>query len=341
MWIGLQQKRSISIARNIRKHLQSSAPPGRCRFWKTSGPISVYLQESLATRSWAIFYDYACWAKSFYSHQHLPADYLATSLSVLNEILTQELPPDYTTESDTFIRQSIRKLDACPPEIQSFFLPGNPRSAIARSYLEALLTPDREGARKIINDAVESGVPLREIYLNVLEPVLRETGRLWHAGKISVAKEHYVSASVKLVLARMHDRIVTSPGLKPKGKRVVAACVESEYHEVGIQMVAAFFEMDGWDAYFTGANTPADSILEAVRDHDADVLALSSTMVSDIPLVHYLIRSLHADPTTKKVKIIVGGYPFAIVPGLWKQVGADAFAGNAEEAVAVANQLTS
>jgi methanogenic corrinoid protein MtbC1 len=40
------------------------------------------------------------------------------------------------------------------------------------------------------------------------------------------------------------------------------------------------------------------------------------------------------------VKIIVGGSPFAILPDLWHQVGADAVAATAEEAVAVANRVT-
>jgi methanogenic corrinoid protein MtbC1 len=36
---------------------------------------------------------------------------------------------------------------------------------------------------------------------------------------------------------------------------------------------------------------------------------------------------------------MVGGYPFNIAPDLWKTVGADAFARDAMEAVAVAARL--
>ena len=299
-----------------------------------------YLQEALATRSGAIFYDYTCWAKALYYPLHLPGDYLTSGLSALDDILKEELPTDFREEADTFIRQSIAKAEQCPALIPSYIGTENPQATVARSYLEALLTPDREGARKIINGAIESGVSLRDIYLNVLQPVLRETGRLWQTGKVSVAKEHYVSASVQLIVAKLHNRILSSGDRKRNGKTVVAACVEKEYHEVGIQMVAAFFEMDGWDTYFIGANTPAASLLEAVRDRSADVVALSSTMASDLPLMHYIIRSLRADPGTKKVKIIVGGYPFTIAPDLWKQIGADGCARDAEEAVAVSNKLT-
>jgi len=63
-------------------------------------------------------------------------------------------------------------------------------------------------------------------------------------------------------------------------------------------------------------------------------------MPSRLPELRYLVRSLRADAETARVKIIVGGYPFSIQPGLWKQVGADAVAAGAEEAVAAANRLT-
>ena len=44
-------------------------------------------------------------------------------------------------------------------------------------------------------------------------------------------------------------------------------------------------------------------------------------------------------PETENTKVIVGGNPFNIASGLWKNVGADAYAGNAQEAVAVANLI--
>ena len=52
-----------------------------------------YLQESLATRSGALFFDYTCWIRAFNLQLHLPGDYLVTEYTALNEVLSQELPP--------------------------------------------------------------------------------------------------------------------------------------------------------------------------------------------------------------------------------------------------------
>ena len=133
--------------------------------------------------------------------------------------------------------------------------------------------------------------------------------------------------------------MIESKRAKRRGKTLVAVCVSDELHEMGVRMVADFFEMDGWNTYFIGANTPTQSLIAAVKERKADVVALSSTMSFHLPSVDHHIRSLRQDPDTRHVKIIIGGYPFNIVPGLWQKVGADAYAGSADEAVAAGNRL--
>jgi len=297
-----------------------------------------YLQESLAINNEAIFNDYVSWARIIYTTRHLPPDYLPSTLVVLNDVLQQELPVDFRTKTERFIKKGIAVLGHAPAEILPFITRKNPLFAVSQSCLEALIAGDREKAWAGIAQAVTSGVPIRDIYLQVFQPVLWETGRLWQIGRAGIAEEHYVTASILLFISRLHDQI--HPAFSKtgrQGKTLVAGCVSDELHDIGIRMVADFFEMDGWDTYYIGGNIPAQSLLEAVRDRHADVVALSSTMAFHLPVVHYLIRSLRADPKTRGVKIIVGGYPFNIVPDLWKQVGADAFAGNAVEAVTLAN----
>ncbi|MFA5346651.1 MAG: cobalamin-dependent protein [Methanoregula sp.] len=300
-----------------------------------------YLQESLAINNDAIFIDYVSWARLIFATRHLPPDYLPSTLIALNEVLQKELPVDFRTKTESFIKKSIAMPVHVPGEIPPYITSEKPLYRVAQSCLEALIAADRKKAWTVIAQTVTSGVPVRDIYLQVLQPVLRETGRLWQIGKAGIAQEHYVTASILLFISRLHDQI-HSAGSKPgrRGKTLVAGCVSDELHDIGIRMVADFFEMDGWDTYYIGGNIPARSLLEAVRDQHADVVALSSTMAFHLPVVNYLIRSLRADPTTRNVKIIVGGYPFNIVPDLWKQVDADAFAGNADDAVAAANRLS-
>ncbi|MGB8219614.1 MAG: cobalamin-dependent protein [Methanoregula sp.] len=299
------------------------------------------LEESLAIDNPAVFIDHACWARVYLTSLHFPRNYVPFLLDTLGEVLQKELPLDFRKEAGGFVTESLVVLKTASPEIPSYITADNPLADVARSFLAAVIAADRKRAEGIMDDTLRSGTPLKDIYLNIFQPVLQETGRLWQMQKIGIAQEHFVTAYVEIHMARLHERFLSPDwGGKVRRQKTVVACgVGPELHDVGIHMVADFFEMDGWDTYYVGANTPIQSILEAVRDRKADIIALSTTMPRHLPDVQYLIRSLRADGDTMGVKIIVGGYPFRIVPDLWKQIGADAYAGTADEAVAVANRL--
>ncbi len=215
-----------------------------------------YLQESLAINNEVIFTDYIGWARLICATRHLPSDYLPSTLIALNEVLHQELPVDFRTRTESYVKKGIAVLGQAPAEIPPFITSENPLSALAQSCLEALLTGDREKGWAGIAQAVTSGVPVRDIYLEVFQPVLWETGRLWQIGKAGIAQEHYVTASILLFISRLHDQIHPGSDNRTTGKHSCCRCVSDELHDVGIRMVADFFEMDGWNIYYIGEILP-------------------------------------------------------------------------------------
>jgi methanogenic corrinoid protein MtbC1 len=137
-------------------------------------------------------------------------------------------------------------------------------------------------------------------------------------------------------MSQLYPRIFSSERLD---RRMVATCVGGELHEIGVRMVADFFEMEGWDTYYLGANTPTTSILQALDDRNADILAISATMTFHVSQVRQLIDAVRASDSGRDIGILVGGYPFNHSANLWRRVGADGFATHAQEAVQRANEL--
>ena len=299
------------------------------------------LEESLAIDNPAFIIDYARWATVHLTAMHFPESHVSRALDVLDEVINKELPPDFRDRAGTFIAETQASLKTIPKEIPSFITADNPLADTARAFLAAVLAADRMEAERVLADTAGSGIPVKEIYLHVFQPVLQETGRLWQVQLVSIAQEHSGTASVESLMARLHDKSLSSGRGRKRGRgtTVIAAGVGAELHGLGIRMVADFFEMDGWDTYYTGANTPAISIIEAAHARKPNVIALSTTMPRYLPDLEYLIRSVRSDPATAGTKIIVGGYPFRIVPDLWQRIGADAFADTADEAVVIADRL--
>lgn len=207
---------------------------------------------------------------------------------------------------------------------------------LASQYMAALLRGQRREAAELIMAAVDDGVSVKDVYLGVFQPSLYEVGRLWQTNQISVAEEHYFTAATQLVMSYLYPRIF---GTAQKDRTIVAACAGGELHEVGMRMVADFFEMEGWDSYYLGANTPHDSLVKAVREKKPHVLALSATMSFQIPAVGKVIREVREDAALDGVKILAGGYCFRVDPDLWRRLGADATAADAQQAVEVADRL--
>jgi methanogenic corrinoid protein MtbC1 len=132
-------------------------------------------------------------------------------------------------------------------------------------------------------------------------------------------------------MSQFYPRIFSS---KRNGRRLVSAAVSGDLHEIGVRMVSDFFEMEGWDTFYLGASTPITGVLQQVAERTPHVLAISATMSFHVHAVADLIAA--ARGAGKPPRILVGGAPFNSTPGLWEDVGADGFARDAAEAVAVA-----
>ena len=104
-------------------------------------------------------------------------------------------------------------------------------------------------------------------------------------------------------------------------------------------MISDFFEMDGWDTFYVGASTPADAIVDLLLARRADLLAVSATMTGHVRTVVQLIAEVRQGLGAVPIRIMVGGYPFNVAPGLWKTVGADGFAPDANAAVRIGTDL--
>jgi methanogenic corrinoid protein MtbC1 len=161
-------------------------------------------------------------------------------------------------------------------------------------------------------------------------------GRLWQTNEVSVAQEHYVTAATQLIMGQLYSYI---PMAARNGNRVVVTCAGGELHEIGARMVADLLEMEGWDSYFLGANSPLASILSAVAEREADILAVSVTIHYNVEAARKLIGEVRRSADAASLKVLIGGRPFLVTPNLWSTVGADAFAPDAEQAAAAAARL--
>lgn len=202
---------------------------------------------------------------------------------------------------------------------------------VMREYLEAVLAGDRRRAFAVLDRARGAGLSHREMYLAVFQPALREVGRLWEENRISVADEHLATAITQAAMARLYDDLFTLS--RQRGPLLIAACADSERHELGLRMICDLLELEGWDTVFLGATTPIDSLLEMVEARRPAVVALSASISPHLGRVREAIRVIRERMGDRAPVIAVGGRPFMEDPELAGRVGADLTAVDAVEAV--------
>lgn len=310
---------------------------GRGRCLEDTRYHLMFLTEALAAYSPDLFTDYVQWVKTLLAGLNIPADDLVVNLNIIQEIVKEHVPEETHDLLEKFMGQSIAEISMPAAELESFINEEDALSDLAHRYLQALLAGERHRASGMILDAVQAGTSVKDIYLQVFQRSQHEIGRLWQLNQITVAHEHYCTAATQMIMSQLYQYIFSTP---KNGRWLVATSVAGELHEIGIRMVADFFEMEGWDTLFLGANTPLRGIIQAVVEHNADVLAVSATMSFHTSRVAALISGIRAHEACRDVKIMVGGYPFNIDGNLWQKVGADGYGRDADEAIRVANQLT-
>lgn len=306
-----------------------------------------YLAEAVGNAQPELFADYILWAKFMLQGRGVPASDLFENLKVMREIVSESLSDDVASLTTKCIDAGIEQLEVArranirtniEVDLPSRITQENPLHELATRYLNALLQGDRQAASSMILDAVQHGASVKDIYLHVFQPSQHEVGRLWQINQLSVAQEHYCTAATQLIMSQLYPHIFST---EKNGKSMVATCVSGDMHEIGIRMISDFFEMEGWDTFYLGANVPADSVVRSIKERKADLLAVSATMTFHVNAVRKMIEAIRKDDQVKSTIVIVGGYPFNIAPSLWQEIGADGQATDAEAAVQLAHKLSS
>jgi methanogenic corrinoid protein MtbC1 len=295
--------------------------------------LLLYLVEAIALDDPSLLADYLGWASTWLAAYGLSRDHLRVLLEQTSFVLRETLPAEMQPLVDTYLQAGKGMRDDTFGR-QSLIGPHSPLGPLAQQYLDALLRGDRQRASQLVLNALRTGASIKAIYLHVFQVAQREVGRLFQTNRATIAEEHYCTAATQLIMGQLSSYVF---GTERMGRSMVAAAVDGESHDIGIRMVADFFELEGWDSYYLGANTPEDAIVQAIVEQKADLLALSVTASFRVNLAAKAIEAVRA--ATPGVRILVGGYPFLVSPNLWRRVGADGSARDAEDAVQVAGEL--
>lgn len=91
-----------------------------------------------------------------------------------------------------------------------------------------------------------------------------------------------------------------------KGK-VVVGTVEGDVHDIGLSIVTALLEAEGFEVVNLGVDQPPKAFVEAIKNHKPKVVGLSGLLTEAIESMKKTIEEIKAAGLRDKVKVIIGG----------------------------------
>ncbi|HEX5820180.1 MAG TPA: B12-binding domain-containing protein [Solirubrobacterales bacterium] len=147
---------------------------------------------------------------------------------------------------------------------------GEPLTASAGALRVALEAFDDSGANAVLDEAL-SRLTLEAVAEGVILPAMRQIGNRWESGEISIAQEHFATGVIRgrlLSVARNWGA--------GTGPLALLACPPGESHDLGLISFGLVLHSRGWRITYLGADTPIDTISQAVGDLHPDAIVLAA-----------------------------------------------------------------
>ncbi len=123
----------------------------------------------------------------------------------------------------------------------------------------------------------------------------------------------------------------------PKLGKMVIGTVKGDIHDIGKNLVGMMMEGAGFDVVDIGINNPVENYLQAIEDHEPDILGMSALLTTTMPYMKVVIDTLKEKGLRDQHIVLVGGAPLNEEFGM--AVGADAYCRDAAITVETAKDL--
>jgi len=191
-------------------------------------------------------------------------------------------------------------------------------------------------AKPLAEEAIAAGASPEVIIFDALSKAMGVVGQKYES-------KQYFLPQVLLAAQTMYQALdVVLPLLKAgsaadTAAKVVIGVVEGDVHDIGKNIVKAMLTGAGYTIFDMGRDCPTKTMIDKVKAEGANIVATSSLMTPTLAAMKEIERVLAEENLKPQVKSIIGGG--ATTKDFAAQIGADAWAYDAVEAVEVVKNL--
>ncbi|MBP7166111.1 MAG: methionine synthase [Bacteroidia bacterium] len=167
-----------------------------------------------------------------------------------------------------------------------------------------------KGVVEYIEQDVEEARKLYPKALNLIEGPLMDgmnvVGDLFGAGKMFLPQVVKSARVMKKAVAYLLPYLEAekTEGASKKGK-ILMATVKGDVHDIGKNIVGVVLACNNYDVVDIGVMVPADKILAAAREHDADIIGLSGLITPSLDEMVHVAKEM--ERLKFDIPLLIGG----------------------------------
>jgi methanogenic corrinoid protein MtbC1 len=128
------------------------------------------------------------------------------------------------------------------------------------------------------------------------------------------------------------------PGTESTKGRVVIGTVRGDIHDIGKDIVVLMLGISGYSVHDLGTDVPVEDFVAAIKEHDADIVALSGLLTLAFDAMKSTVDGIAAAGLRDKVRIMIGGA--AVDENVRAYAGADGWGDDVGHAIKLAAEWT-
>ena len=189
---------------------------------------------------------------------------------------------------------------------------------------------------EIADQIVASGMNVMSA-IDVASAAIREVGDAFEEGELYLPDLMIAGEKMKRCMEVFRPHLAPTDSASAGGGKIVLGTVSGDIHDIGKNLVGTMLTIGGYQIADLGVNVPPLEFVTAVRERQADMVALSALMTASLPYQSEVITLLKEMGLREKVYVIMGGGP--VTPEFAQEAGADGWAENAAAALKLADKI--
>jgi 5-methyltetrahydrofolate--homocysteine methyltransferase len=160
------------------------------------------------------------------------------------------------------------------------------------------------GLRADLDEAL-SQRPALEIVNDVLLDGMKTVGELFGSGQMQLPFVLQSAEVMKTAVAQLEPHMDKAD---EGGKgRIVLATVRGDVHDIGKNLVDIILSNNGYEVFNLGIKQPMSSILDAAKEHRADVIGMSGLLVKSTVIMKENLEELNSRGLAERWPVLLGG----------------------------------